>query len=230
MHKIHGLRMPSPPPRELRPGRLYRRGQTPTMTTGVSRLTGQRESRTVKLRPAEFGNSKGMPMSGKGWLAWLAGGLVLAFGCASWTERPAAGDEGPVREAFVALQAALRARDAEKVWQLLDADSQADAERMAKAIRAAYAKANPEGKAEQEKALGLSGTELAALGGPGFLKTHRFLGRYDEIPDGKIEKITVQGDRAIVNYVEPDGDKEKLNLVKQDGQWKVSVPMPKGTP
>ena len=47
--------------------------------------------------------------------------------------------------------------------------------------------------------------------------------------NARIEKITVQGDRATVNYVEPDGDKEKLGLVKQDGRWKVSVPMPKGT-
>jgi hypothetical protein len=32
-----------------------------------------------------------------------------------------------------------------------------------------------------------------------------------------------------VAYTEPDGDKEKLSLARQDGQWKVSLPMPKAT-
>ena len=42
-------------------------------------------------------------------------------------------------------------------------------------------------------------------------------------------KTDVQGDKATVNYLESDGDKEKLTLVKEDGKWKVSLAMPKGT-
>src|SRR4051812_1651402 len=92
------------------------------------------------------------------------------------TTRSAATEEGPVRETFAAFQEALKARDADKLWGLLDGDSRADAERAAKAVQAAYAKASAEEKAEKEKALGLSGAELAGLTGPGFLKTRRFHG------------------------------------------------------
>jgi hypothetical protein len=127
------------------------------------------------------------------------------------------------------LQEALKAKDADKVWSLLDADSQADAERAAKAARDAYAKAAPGERAEQEKALGLAGAELTSLKGPGFLKTRRFQGKYDEISESKIDKVVVQGEKAAVNYTEPDGDKEKLTLVREGGRWKVSLAMPKGS-
>ena len=32
------------------------------------------------------------------------------------------------------------------------------------------------------------------------------------------------GDSAVVNYIEPDQDKEKLNMTRQDGQWKANIP------
>ena len=135
-------------------------------------------------------------------------------------------DEQAVKESFEAFQAAIKAKDAEKLWGLLDSDSRDDAERAAKAIKAAYAKASAEQKAEMAKKLGLSGDELAKLTGSGFLKTKRFHGKYHEVPDSKIEKITVQGNAAKVYYVEEDGDKETMKLVRQDGRWKLTVPMP----
>lgn len=162
------------------------------------------------------------------WLGWaFVCFLVLAGGCAKPTDHSSAKEEGAVRQTVAAFQTALKERDADKLWQLLDTESRADAERAAKAIQAAYAKATAEDKAEQEKALGLPGAELSGLPGKDFLKTKRFHGKYDELPDSKIEKVTVQGDQATVAYVEPDGDKEKLTLVRQEGQWKLSVPMPK---
>lgn len=154
---------------------------------------------------------------------------VFAAGCSKPSEHSAGSAEGAVREAFTAFQAALKARDADRLWQLLDGDSQADAERAAQAVQAAYAKAPPEEKAEQQKALGLPGDRLAKLTGADFLKTRRFVGKYDELPESKIDRVTVQGDRATVTYIEADGDKEKLSLVRQAGQWRVSVPMPKAT-
>jgi len=155
--------------------------------------------------------------------------IVLALGCSN----PAAptplqpGDEEQVRQTFAAFQAGLKARDAQKVWAVIDSDSQADAERAAEAVRTAYGKADAAGKAEQEKALGLGGAELASLNGQGFLKTRRFHGKYDEVPDSKVESVAIQGDKATVNYVEADGDKEKFTLVREGGKWKLTVPMPK---
>jgi hypothetical protein len=157
-------------------------------------------------------------------------GVILLAGCIPAkpkTPAPEADEKQAVRETVVAFQSALKAGDAEKLWPLLDSDSQSDAERAAKAIQEAYAKASPEEKTKQEEALGLPGAELAALNGRGFLKTKRFHGKYHEVPGSTIDKVTVQGDTAKVDYTEEDGDKEKLSLVRQDGQWKLSLPMPK---
>jgi len=164
-----------------------------------------------------------------GWLGLL--GTAIALGCAKTTERPLANadEEGVVREQFAELQTALRNRDADKLRMLLDSRSQADADRAAQAIRTAYAEASPQEKAEQEKALALTGTELAGLTGKGFLKSKRFHDKYEEMPDGKIDKVVMQGDNATVYYLEPDEDKEKAILVRQDGRWKVWLTMPKGS-
>jgi hypothetical protein len=155
--------------------------------------------------------------------------LGLAVGCSSDRQTPQGKGEDQVREAFTAFQAALKARDADKLWTLLDTESQADAERTAQAIKAAFEKAGAEEKSQQEKALGLSGADLSSLTGRGFLKTNRFHGKYDEVPESKVDKVTVQGDSATVTYIEPDGDKEKLTLVRREGRWKITLPMPKGT-
>jgi hypothetical protein len=137
-----------------------------------------------------------------------------------------AAEEDKVREVFQAFQAALKAKDAAKVWKLLDADSQAAAERAAKAVKAAYNKANAQDKAKMEKALELSADDIAKLTGEGFLKSKRFRAKYDEVPGSKIEKIVIQDNKATVNYIEEDGDKVKMQLIKKDGEWKLSVPMP----
>jgi hypothetical protein len=162
-----------------------------------------------------------------GWITFSC--VVFAVGCSKTTDLAPVSQEGPVRETFAALQTALRARDADKLWKLLDSESQADAERAAQAVQAAYAKADAKEKSEQDNALGLPSAELAALTAVGFLKTKRFHGKYEELSQGKIDKVALQRDGATVAYTEPDGDKEKLSLVRQDGQWKVSLPMPKPT-
>jgi hypothetical protein len=154
--------------------------------------------------------------------------LALAGGCSTKpTDRPVPDDEGAVRERFAELQSAIKNHDADTLWALLDSKSRADAERAAKATQTAHAKASAEEKAKQEEGLGLTGTEVAGLTGVGFLKTKRFQNKYHELPDSKLEKVAVQGDNATVHYLEPDGDKEKLILVRQDGQWKVWLAMPK---
>lgn len=137
-----------------------------------------------------------------------------------------------MRAAVAEFQAALKARDEEKLWSLLDSDSQADAERAAKSLRDAYAKASAEQKAEQERALGLTGAELAALAGKGFLKSSRFLGKYEELRDSTVDAVTFNDrDTATVAYTEPDGDKETLKLVRREGRWKLSeLKMPKVAP
>jgi hypothetical protein len=163
-----------------------------------------------------------------GWTGLLL--IALTGGC---SPKPAdnlpTDQEGPVREKVAELQATLKSGDSDKLWALLSAKSQADAERAASAIKTAYTKATTqEEKTKQEEATGLTGTELAGLKGKGFLKTKRFQKKYHELPDSKIEKVTVEKGSATVHYLEPDGDNEKLILLHEDGQWKAWLTMPKG--
>ncbi len=164
----------------------------------------------------------------RNWCTILLG--AVAVGCSTSADRPgakaASQDEEQVRQTFVAYQAALKARDGDKLWSLIDSDARADAEKAAKDAQAAYDKASPEEKPERVKAMGLTKAEMAKLTGPLFLKSNRFHGKYAEVEDSTIDKIEVQGDKATVFYTEPDQDKEKLTLVRQDGKWKVSVKMP----
>src|SRR5215471_16751396 len=144
---------------------------------------------------------------------WLTSFLVTA-GVTGLLNLPRllAGDKEDVTRTFEAFQAALKAKDAAKIYPLLDNASQKAANTRALFIKAAYNKASAAQKAKWEKSLGLPGTELAKLTGQGFLKTKRFQAKYDEVPGSKIQKVTVQEDRATVFYIEPDEDKEKLQL------------------
>jgi hypothetical protein len=128
--------------------------------------------------------------------------LLFLLGAGCTTTPPVEGkDEQPVREAFTAFQEALKGHDGDKLWSLIDAESQAGAERAGKAL---------------------------SQSAKDFLKSDQFCGQkpFNEVPEGKIEKVSVQGDKATVSYVEPDGDHEKLKMVREGGQWKVSAPMP----
>lgn len=162
---------------------------------------------------------------------WKWACLIVLAGCGGAGTHGQSKDEDQVRQVFASFQAALKAKDGDKLWGLLAADSQADAEREAQKLREAYNKADAKDKTKEEEKLGLSAAEIAALKGAGFLKSKRFHGahKYEEIATSKVDKVTVQGDNATVHYLEEDGDKEKFALVRQGGQWKLIAPMPKGS-
>src|SRR5262245_11464303 len=107
--------------------------------------------------------------------------------------------EDDVRAAFGKLQKAVKARDPEAIWKLVDGVTQADADSAAKAVQAAYGKAA--NKAEFEKKYGLAATELAAMTGKLFLKSNRFHGKYYEVPDSKVSAVKVKGDTARLTFV-----------------------------
>src|SRR5262245_55314284 len=90
---------------------------------------------------------------------------ALITGC---TSAPAGDPQAQAKAAFESLQQALKAKDADKVWNLLDAESQADAGRAAKAWQEAYAKVEPD---KTKKDLGISPEDLSKLDGKSFLKT-----------------------------------------------------------
>ncbi|OAI47228.1 hypothetical protein AYO44_09925 [Planctomycetaceae bacterium SCGC AG-212-F19] len=153
--------------------------------------------------------------------------LGLLAGCTGGSTPPGtAAETDKVKAAFESVQQAIKARDADKLWNLLDSDTQADAERAAKAWKEKYAMADAE---KVKKDLGISTDELAKLAGASFLKTEPFHNKYEELSQSKMKDVKVTGDQAAVDYVEPDGDKETLKLARQNGQWKarLMMPMPK---
>jgi hypothetical protein len=173
-------------------------------------------------------------MGGVGRCGWV-GLLVVAFaaGCNSNpTERQPTGPtpaepEAAVREQFAALQAAVKARDADKLWDLLSSKAQADADRAATAARAAYEKGGADEKVKQAAALGLPDADVGKLTGQGFLRTRPFLAKHGELVEGKVGRVAVLGDSATVHWEDDEGDKEKTVFMHEGGRWKAWLAMPR---
>jgi hypothetical protein len=159
---------------------------------------------------------------------------ALAVGCSRGpTGTAKEKDEEQVRAKFVALQDALRSLlksaegDSRPLYDLLHTDTQLDADRVAKSVSEAYAKADPATQAKFAEKLGVPAAQMGQLSGLNYLRSKFFLDKYHEIPDSKVEKISFERDKAWVHYVEPDGDHEKLELAREDTVWKVILPVPR---
>jgi hypothetical protein len=169
---------------------------------------------------------------------WGAAGLLLAAlasGCSAPApptggSPAAAGDEQQLRVRFDNIRAALRAADADRLWSLLDGQSQAEAERVAAALRSAYDRADLAGRAKYETDWGLAAAELAGLTGKGLLRSKRFRDRHHEAAAGTFDGVAVQGDSATVYYRDAEGDREKLLLVRRGGEWRLWLRMPRVSP
>jgi hypothetical protein len=157
--------------------------------------------------------------------------LPFAMGCNSKPlESPKFNEEPALREKFMELQAMIKTQDAVKLWAMLDTKSQADAAREAKNVQALYAQATAEEKRKQEESLGLTGSDMTQPIGLWVLKTKQFHQKYGELAESKIEKMAVEGNSGTLHYSEADGDQEKLIFLREDGQWKVWLSMPKLVP
>jgi hypothetical protein len=121
-------------------------------------------------------------------------GLIIAV---AGPLRAAEGDaeEKKVRDAFTAFADAVKAKDAAKIWKVLDKDSQTAANRAARSLKTTYENANAAGKAKLEKATELTGAELAKLTGEGFLKSKGFYGKYHEVPGSKSRRWSSRATR-----------------------------------
>jgi hypothetical protein len=160
------------------------------------------------------------------WTVCVSGSVVMLAVAGSPCLAYLAADEDKVKEACVAFQDAIKARDGAKLWDLLDSASRASAEKFARSYKARYAKADDAGKKELQKNLGLTAEQLADLTPQLFLQSKRYHGKYHEVPGSKLDKIAIDADQATVFYIEDDGDREKLTFLRQEGKWKVSAPPP----
>jgi hypothetical protein len=161
-------------------------------------------------------------------------GLVLTAlaGCSSSSSTggaAAAGgeDEKAVRAAWASLQEAIKAKDADKIWGLMDAKSQENFDKAAKTFQEIHGKTEGKDRERFTDEWGIEPDAVAKLTGKAMIKTAKFHKKYHEIPDSKIDKVTVAKDEAKINYTEPDTDKEELSLRRKDGAWKVVLDLPK---
>jgi hypothetical protein len=137
--------------------------------------------------------------------------------------------EDEIKQAFTDLQAAIKARDVEKIWDLIDKDTRDDTENKAKRIKEAYGKLANKDKADFEKKFApLTSKEIAECSGKLYVKSPAFyLGETDEMPDSKFEKVEVKGETAMLHYREKEGKggKEERKVVRENGQWKFRLPL-----
>jgi len=166
-------------------------------------------------------------------LTLLIGLSALIVGCNTSPPANKSGDsskkgDDEIKQAFGSLQAAIKAKDADKVWDLLAKDSQQDTEREAKSVKEAFAKFSNDEKNAYEKKTALSAKDIAELNGKAYVKSKMFfVGDVDELPDSKLDKVVLSGDSGTVHYTEEKGEKEKLAVVREQGQWKFALTIPK---
>ncbi len=153
---------------------------------------------------------------------------VVALLCTAVATGSATADDTDVlHKKFDDLQAAVKAKDGDKLWDLLSEKSKNDSEKISKEVREAYAKANAEEKRKQEASLGLSAKELSKLSGKEFAKSASVWRKFRDLPGSKIQRVVIAGDNATVNYLETDGDREKMIFLRQGNEWKAWLILPR---
>jgi hypothetical protein len=153
--------------------------------------------------------------------------ILVLVGSSSAADRATADDTELLRKKFGEVEAAIKAKDADKLWDVLSAKSQKDAEKIANEVREAYAKASVEEKRKQEEAMGLAAKDIPQLTAKGWIKGQSVWRKFHDLPGGKILRVDVAGDNATVQYLETDGDREKMLFVKQGGEWKAWLILPR---
>ena len=110
--------------------------------------------------------------------------LVAIFAMVGSTfvaSRAKADDSALLRKKFDDVAAAVKAKDADKLWELLSAKSQKDAETIANGVRETYAKANAEEKRKLEEFTGLTAKEISQLSAKGYLKGQSVWRKYHDL-------------------------------------------------
>jgi len=159
-------------------------------------------------------------------LSILAGAGLLFVGCAP-SAAPKARDEAQqLRQVFADFQRAFESRKADRMWPLLDGEAQAAAERLAEANRTAYAKESAAERAQRQEKLGLTAAEIVGLNGPGYLNARPFRSKYKDVPEYKVAKHSVNGDKASIDLLADDGDKDTFDLVRAGETWKLALAIP----
>ncbi len=153
--------------------------------------------------------------------------LLLLAGCSGEpTGQATAEEDAELRARFAEVQTAVKDRDGDKLWTLLDARSRGEAEKAAQKLKEGYAKATPDDQAKLQETHGLSKEELIGLTPQRYLKSRKLSTKYEDLPGSKVERVAREGENATLYYLEPDGDHEKAIFLREDGKWKIWLRIP----
>jgi hypothetical protein len=149
------------------------------------------------------------------------------------------GGGGTPEAAFKEFQAAVKAKDGEKAWNLLSKESQGQMDTGAKLVTAqlgALDKLGPDVKKQMEEAMakgfGMTADELKTLDGKKMFSmiiknADKFGGKggdaIDEFTSATLENVKVEGDKASGTF-KTAKKSEPIQFVKEGGSWKVTMP------
>jgi hypothetical protein len=150
-----------------------------------------------------------------------AGLTLFAAGCGGATPEAA----------FKDFQAAIKAKDADKLWNVMSKDAQTKAERTASSISEQLKmldKLPPEQrKLAEEKmaeALGVTAADLKTLDGKKLfsisLKNPKTEEALKNVASATLENVKVEGDKAT-GTVKTGTKSDTLHFVKEGGSWKL---------
>ncbi len=165
--------------------------------------------------------------------SWAALFLAFLAGCSNAPSKTKDGDaDSEIRKSFTGLQAAVKERNGEKLWELLDSESRQDSDRVAKAVKETFVKADASKKQELAKKVGLSEEAMKDLTGKKLLESELFyrFDEHDELPDVKgLDKVEVKGSNAKIAFKDPDKQEVtmQMTLHREEGHWRFQVAIPK---
>lgn len=161
-----------------------------------------------------------------------AGLLLFVVGCGG------GGGAASPDAAFKDFQAAVKAKDGEKAWNLLSKEGKSEIEQgvaLVKGLMEGFFKqldkAPPAEKKAAEEKMGMSLAEFKAMDAKGFFvfgikhgdKGPNSGNEMKQFTDATLENLKVEGDKATATM--KSGDKTKpISFVKEGGSWKITPP------
>jgi hypothetical protein len=137
-----------------------------------------------------------------------------------------AGEDEAVWKVVQALQRAVKEKDYDAVWSLLDEDTRKKAEEVAKKVKEQYVSGDAGVRSELSERHGFTtGSEFERLDGRGYVHSKVFWYEIEDLPDSTFKTpAEIDGTEATVRYTEKGETKEEqLTLIKEEGKWKVEV-------
>src|SRR5262245_17389296 len=169
------------------------------------------------------------------WCWCLIVAMFLSAGCAvGKKKKPAESSKEEIMQSFARLQesiADLRTGQTEKFWSMLSSETQAAAEKKAKAFRKEFAELDMEEQADRARQFGATPEQIREkLSGYGYVRLMRefIYERYLLMVAAPVDAVKMGSDEAIVFYTLDDAERDKkpVRFVREEGDWYAVLDIP----